>query len=186
MLITKVPSDEISPPLSSPESSDTPERKSLKSILKKMSMEDSRGHLVSVPDLKKIMRAPTIQGFVARRSKFKKSVSFQRRTLNSPPYLATLEDLVRRNGSVDETARLSKSLLRQSSLGVPRTRNAIRPEQRDYKPADGMNKILSKLGHIGVESKETSDAENLVLGVRKILQEKMVRVIFCYREVLDI
>lgn len=142
-----------------------------------MSREDScKPHTVAAPELKKLMRAPTIEGFVARRSKFNKSVSFQRRTLNSPPFPVALDEFVRRNGSTEDASKLTKSLLKQSSLGIQsiiqRPRNAI----NIVEPKDGMNKLLSKLNNIGVETNEVSDAENLVLGVRKILQDKMVDI----------
>ncbi|XP_049942660.1 uncharacterized protein LOC126419513 [Schistocerca serialis cubense] len=70
----------------SPESNETPERRNLKSILKKL----SAGSLFSaVPppavDMRKLMRAPTVEGYAARHSKLTKSVTFNRDTLQSPP-----------------------------------------------------------------------------------------------------
>ncbi|KAK4878027.1 hypothetical protein RN001_010533 [Aquatica leii] len=69
------------------ESNETLERRNLKSILKKLS-EDAQ---VPIPpngdssELKKLMRAPTIEGYAARHSKLSKSVTFNRDTLPSPP-----------------------------------------------------------------------------------------------------
>lgn len=72
----------------SPESNETPERRQLKSILKKLSEDklalDQRQGIPN-RDLKKLMRAQTVEGYVARHSKFAKSVTFNRNTLSSPP-----------------------------------------------------------------------------------------------------
>ncbi|XP_055644039.1 uncharacterized protein LOC129780113 isoform X3 [Toxorhynchites rutilus septentrionalis] len=72
----------------SPESNETPERRQLKSILKKLSEDklalDQRQGLQN-RDMKKLMRAQTVEGYVARHSKFAKSVTFNRNTLSSPP-----------------------------------------------------------------------------------------------------
>ncbi|PSN56858.1 hypothetical protein C0J52_08291 [Blattella germanica] len=100
--------------LASPESNETLERRNLKSILKKLSAsslfsgssEDttkgsgSSGELpepvvpappteqTSTVDMRKLMRAPTIEGYAARHSKLTKSVTFNRDTLQSPPATA--------------------------------------------------------------------------------------------------
>ncbi|KAF2364379.1 Ion transport domain [Trinorchestia longiramus] len=176
----KVPSDETSPSLSSPESSDTAERRVLKSILKKMSNQEAKNQLMRVPDFRKLMRAPTVEGYAARRSKFNKSVSFQRKTLNSPPFFGTFDEALRRN-STSEDSRLPQNLVRQASLNIPppaqRGRNAVRiPEQRDKLSADGMNKLLTRLGTIGTDPKETSESEALAQGVGMILQNKMADI----------
>ncbi|XP_039435030.1 uncharacterized protein LOC120417112 isoform X10 [Culex pipiens pallens] len=73
----------------SPESNETPERRQLKSILKKLSEDkvalDQRQGIMPNRELKKLMRAQTVEGYVARHSKFAKSVTFNRNTLSSPP-----------------------------------------------------------------------------------------------------
>lgn len=171
----QVLSDEISPPLSSPESTDTPERRTLKSILKNMTYQDPKRPAIHVPDFKKLMRAPTIEGFVARRSKFNKSVSFQRRTLNSPPYQAKLDEFMRRNGSAEDS-RLPRNLIRQSSLGIQPFVQRYRNDKTDKSSTDGMSKLLTRLGTIGVEQNQTSESEALAHGVGMILQNKMVRL----------
>nr|CAD7402482.1 unnamed protein product [Timema cristinae] len=102
-------------PLISPESNETVERRNLKSILKKLSAsnllsgsseesEDKRNTSIdsseSSPDItlitkttpaeiRKLMRAPTLEGYAARHSKLAKSVTFNRNTLQSPPSTAT-------------------------------------------------------------------------------------------------
>lgn len=92
--------------LPSPESNETMERRHLKSILKKLSAEDSASDedqcsknikrsmslkKSSNADLKKLMRAPTIEGYAARHTKLTKSVTFNRDTLQSPPGSSPLE-----------------------------------------------------------------------------------------------
>ncbi|CRK98984.1 CLUMA_CG012186, isoform A [Clunio marinus] len=84
----------IKSPLS-PESNETLERKQLKSILKRLS-EDRLTQNVNVkgdarPDMKRLMRAQTLEGYVARRTKFTKSVTFNN-TLSSPPNSSTLTE----------------------------------------------------------------------------------------------
>ncbi|KAG5330454.1 CNGA3 protein, partial [Acromyrmex heyeri] len=73
---------------------ETLERQNLKSILKKLSAssraDSSETSATSTPDrnaaeLKKLMRAPTIEGYAARHSKLSKSVTFNKYTLQSPP-----------------------------------------------------------------------------------------------------
>lgn len=115
----RVPSTEAPQSLTSPESNETLERRNLKSILKKLSassllsnsMEETKGTSASSEqsetpamkgvateqqstrsssvDIKKLMRAPTIEGYAARHSKLTKSVTFNRDTLQSPPSTAT-------------------------------------------------------------------------------------------------
>lgn len=79
----------------SPEN-ETLERRNLKSILKKLSASSRTGSsetsATSTPDreaataeLRKLMRAQTIEGYAARHSKLSKSVTFNKYTLQSPP-----------------------------------------------------------------------------------------------------
>ncbi|XP_018347410.1 PREDICTED: transcriptional regulator ATRX-like isoform X2 [Trachymyrmex septentrionalis] len=84
--------ESASPEQLSPEN-ETLERQNLKSILKKLSAssraDSSETSATSTPDrdaeLKKLMRAPTIEGYAARHSKLSKSVTFNKYTLQSPP-----------------------------------------------------------------------------------------------------
>lgn len=67
-------------------SNETLERRTLKSILKKLSEDVTPADSPERSnELKKLIRAPTLEGFAARHSKFSKSVTFQRHTLPSPP-----------------------------------------------------------------------------------------------------
>ncbi|XP_059622102.1 uncharacterized protein LOC132265433 isoform X2 [Phlebotomus argentipes] len=83
--------DYLHTPLS-PESNETLERRHLKSILKRMtedgkvkeSVTPEKGQLTEAEG---IIRAPTMEGYVARHSKFMKSVTFNN-TLSSPPHSA--------------------------------------------------------------------------------------------------
>lgn len=69
--------------------------RNLKSILKKLS-EDTAVVPAAMPEridsteFRKLMRAPTIEGYAARHSKLSKSVTFNRDTLQSPPNSANL------------------------------------------------------------------------------------------------
>lgn len=92
--------------LQSPESNETVERRHLKSILKKLSADEDAGDGDRLPksgrrafslrrrgpiDLKRLMRAPTVEGYVARHTKLTKSVTFDRETLPSPTEPAAAE-----------------------------------------------------------------------------------------------
>ncbi|XP_011630881.1 uncharacterized protein LOC105422974 isoform X7 [Pogonomyrmex barbatus] len=87
---TASPAEQLSP------ENETLERRNLKSILKKLSASSRAGSsetsATSTPDreaataeLKRLMRAPTIEGYAARHSKLSKSVTFNKYTLQSPP-----------------------------------------------------------------------------------------------------
>lgn len=68
------------------ESNETLERRTLKSILKKLSEDVTPSASPERSnELKRLCRAPTLEGFAARHSKFAKSVTFHRHTLPSPP-----------------------------------------------------------------------------------------------------
>lgn len=79
---------------SSSESNETPERRNLKSILKKLTEDPKVPQLlpnrVDSTELRRLMRAPTIEGYAARHSKLSKSVTFNRDTLQSPPHSANV------------------------------------------------------------------------------------------------
>lgn len=80
----------------SPESNETLERKQLKSILKKLSEDRLSQNIATLKvgdrqDMKRLMRAQTVEGYVARRTKFTKSVTFNH-TLSSPPSTTTLTE----------------------------------------------------------------------------------------------
>lgn len=73
----------------SPESNETIERRELKSILKRLTEEKGSTSIdiatyEADEQMKGLLRAPTVEGYVARHSKFMKSVTFNS-TLSSPP-----------------------------------------------------------------------------------------------------
>lgn len=76
-----------SPLMLSPESDETIERRQLKSILKRLSDEKSQDNTADLNGQLQLMQAQTIEGYVARHSKFAKSVTFNS-TLSSPPHSA--------------------------------------------------------------------------------------------------
>jgi hypothetical protein len=72
--------------LGSHESNETLERRTLKSILKKLSEDVTPSESPERSnELRRLIRAPTLEGYAARHSKFAKSVTFHRHTLPSPP-----------------------------------------------------------------------------------------------------
>lgn len=74
------------------ESNETLERRTLKSILKKLSEDTTPAESPErSSELRKLIRAPTLEGYAARHSKFAKSVTFNRHTLPSPPSSAPAE-----------------------------------------------------------------------------------------------
>lgn len=106
--VIEVPKDDESPPYS-PESNETPERRRLKSILKRLQSEaESATSSVEIEKLKReikksglseeqqqqllaseqdeieLMKAPTLEGFAARHRKLTKNVTFQRQAVSSP------------------------------------------------------------------------------------------------------
>ena len=112
---TTSPQDPTSP------ENETLERRNLKSILKKLSAGSRTGSsetsTTSTPDrervtaeLRKLMRAPTIEGYAARHLKLSKSVTFNKYTLQSPPSEQTLcntpvsDEHLKIDGSQDQTS----------------------------------------------------------------------------------
>ncbi|XP_049280750.1 uncharacterized protein LOC125762567 isoform X4 [Anopheles funestus] len=105
----------------SPESNETLERRQLKSILKKLSEDKAALEQRPNRDLKKLMRAQTVEGYVARHSKFTKSVTFHRNTLSSPPSSAAQCD------SIEERSLfplLSAQTATGTAPGVPQSISA--------------------------------------------------------------
>lgn len=115
----------IKSPLS-PESNETLERKQLKSILKKLS-EDRISQQKSVKsdrqDMKRLMRSQTLEGYVARRTKFTKSVTFNH-TLSSPPSATLTEE-------PEESLKQSPSLPSYPSVFSHLIPNPISNAQQD-------------------------------------------------------
>lgn len=73
----------------SAEDSASDEDQCSKNVKRTMSLKKS-GHV----DIKKLMRAPTVEGYAARHTKLTKSVTFNRDTLQSPPASSPLEPAI--------------------------------------------------------------------------------------------
>nr|XP_026488864.1 uncharacterized protein LOC113395493 [Vanessa tameamea] len=74
-------------------SNETLERRTLKSILKKLSEDVTPAESPEKSrELRKLIRAPTVEGYAMRHSKFAKSVTFHRHTLPSPPASIPMDD----------------------------------------------------------------------------------------------
>ncbi|CAH2094024.1 unnamed protein product [Euphydryas editha] len=74
-------------------SNETLERRTLKSILKKLSEDVTPAESPEKSrELRKLIRAPTVEGYAIRHSKFAKSVTFHRHTLPSPPASIPIDD----------------------------------------------------------------------------------------------
>lgn len=126
----------------SPESNETPERRQLKSILKKLSEDklalDQRQGIPN-RDLKKLMRAQTVEGYVARHSKFAKSVTFNRNTLSSPPTSANVcESIEERTLFPIPSAQSSAT----STTTATRTTNSTSDESSVATVAENTNFIV--------------------------------------------
>ena len=114
----------------SPESNETLERKKLKSILKKLSEEqnsiNNKPTENTRQEMKRLMRAQTVEGYVARRSKFIKSVTFNN-TLSSPPNSANILA-----EEPDETPTIpSPSFLPSNISTTPNHTQALYPITKD-------------------------------------------------------
>ncbi|CAG9559415.1 unnamed protein product [Danaus chrysippus] len=115
------------------ESNETLERRTLKSILKKLSEDVTPAESPERNnELKRLIRAPTIEGYAARHSKFAKSVTFNRHTLPSPPSSASeMPDDVFELPTPIETAPLQEQVTPAAEQTF--TETDIEPEVRnDY------------------------------------------------------
>lgn len=138
-----------------------------------MSREDSRGNLLPPDgaDLRKLMKAQTVEGFVARRSKLSKSVSFQRKTLASPPPPSLLDELK----NIQQVIRSGNGAPAITSSALPSVPTKdTPPKETRIATTDGVNKLMAKLGSMGLDGSPDTQSQDLVLGVRKILRDKMV------------
>lgn len=141
----------------SPEN-ETLERRNLKSILKKLSASSSRASssetsATSTPDrqaataeLKKLMRAPTIEGYAARHSKLSKSVTFNKYTLQSPPSEQPLQPPSSNSVSQDQPSlsppnKLTISFRPVGSAGILQT--VSRPREEEC-----LGELLSGVGEV--------------------------------------
>lgn len=167
------PSDPLSP------DNETFERRHLKSILKKLSAGSRTGSsdtsATSTPDrvaataeLRKLMRAPTIEGYAARHSKLSKSVTFNKYTLQSPPS----EQIP---GSYPLGSPSSDTQEQQASLPPP-SKLSFRPLG-----SGGILQVVSR-------SREEEYIGELVSGIREVIKGRLVSSLFhgsgveCFRQ----
>ncbi|XP_043252602.1 uncharacterized protein LOC122397492 [Colletes gigas] len=151
------PTDQLSP------ENETLERRNLKSILKKLSAGSRTGSsetsATSTPDreaataeLRKLMRAPTIEGYAARHSKLSKSVTFNKYTLQSPPS----EQIP---GNYPLGAQLSDS---QEQASLPP------PNKLSFRPL-GSGGILQMVSR----PREEEYIGDLVSGIREVIKARL-------------
>lgn len=141
----------------SPESNETLERKQLKSILKRLS-EDRLTQNANVkaerPDMKRLMRAQTVEGYVARRTKFTKSVTFNN-TLSSPPNSAPLTE------EPEDSAKTSPPAPSIPALTSPRPAQALYPiSNAQETSATALDKFQSVLTNRNAKTTEVDQSTN--------------------------
>ncbi|XP_048505928.1 uncharacterized protein LOC105683085 isoform X2 [Athalia rosae] len=148
----------------SPEN-ETLERRNLKSILKKLSAESRTGSsetsTMSIPDkktataeLRKLMRAPTIEGYAARHSKLSKSVTFNKYTLQSPP---------------SEQPNVTGIGDHQHSLVIPEPNPLLPPPSKlNFRPITSGNILQMVAG-----PREEEYLGELVSGIREVIQARL-------------
>ncbi|XP_076670717.1 uncharacterized protein LOC143370019 isoform X2 [Andrena cerasifolii] len=155
--VSTSPSDPLSP------ENETLERRNLKSILKKLSAGSRAGSSetsgTSTPDreavtaeLRRLMRAPTIEGYAARHSKLSKSVTFNKYTLQSPPS----EQIP---GNYSPGSQLSDS---QEQASLPP------PNKLSFRPL-GSGGILQMVSR----PREEEYIGELVSGIREVIKGRM-------------
>ncbi|CAL1683327.1 unnamed protein product [Lasius platythorax] len=140
----------------SPEN-ETLERRNLKSILKKLSASSSRAgssetSATSTPDrqaataeLKRLMRAPTIEGYAARHSKLSKSVTFNKYTLQSPPSEQPLQPPPSNSGSQDLPSLSPPNKLSFRPVGSAGILQTVSSRPREE---ECMGELLSGVGEV--------------------------------------
>lgn len=152
----------------SPEN-ETLERRNLKSILKKLSAgsraDSSETTITPDPELvtaelKKLMRAPTIEGYAARHSKLSKSVTFNY-TMQSPPSEssgANIDLTGESSGSTD--GRMEE--LKGGDISLPK------PKKYSIRPL-GSGDIIKMLSR-----PEDEYLGDLVTGIKNVVHKRMV------------
>lgn len=144
--------------------------------MKKLSASSRTGSsdisTTSIPDrqaataeLRRLMRAPTIEGYAARHTKLSKSVTFNKYTLQSPPSEQS-------TGNYPLGEQLSESQ-EQSSLPSP---NKI-----TFRPS-GSEGILQ----METRQREEEYLEEFVSGIRKIIQARLVSIHISYAYIIII
>ncbi|CAH2235953.1 jg24496 [Pararge aegeria aegeria] len=143
------------------ESNETLERRTLKSILKKLSEDVTPTESPEKSnELRKLIRAPTLEGYAARHSKFSKSVTFHRHTLPSPPTSIPLDD-------TDEvftvTTPLASSLTQSSppEITISDTKETPLPPQNQINNCNvkSVSNTQNFESNVGIDNKPQDNVE---------------------------
>ncbi|KOB64814.1 Cyclic-nucleotide-gated cation channel [Operophtera brumata] len=157
------------------ESNETLERRTLKSILKKLSEDVTPSESPERSnELKKLCRAPTLEGFAARHSKFAKSVTFHRHTLPSPPASAPADSKSSvflmpdvRTESIPQISLQTEAEVSEAVCPFHTTRSL-----EDISPALGTNDIKPELALQTNNKDPTHDLKSLRPEEIKVPSEK--------------
>lgn len=158
-----VPQQCLNSPLS-PESNETRERRELKSILKKLSEDKMQVGEEESKDLHRLMRAQTLEGYVARHSKFTKSVTFNRNTLSSPPNSAGLPPQLPPSSVTAQITQLQHQMTPPTDGSMFPMISDMTSQEQILSPTSEITKISSKQiiteqeYHHTVQSKITDDS----------------------------
>lgn len=171
----------------SPENNETLERRNLKSILKKLSAgskpTSSETSATSTPErsavayaeLKKLMRAPTLEGYAARHSKLSKSVTFNKYTLQSPPSASQSTD--EDGGPAHHAKPTSLAIALPASAEIAATEPVPATQQQVVADLEARPSTSGVM--VAQRSPRSLDDEecvgDLVVGIKEFLQSKMVR-----------
>ncbi|KAJ6630886.1 Cyclic nucleotide-gated cation channel alpha-3, partial [Pseudolycoriella hygida] len=176
----------------SPESNETSQRRCLKTLLKQLLEEKNQQPLVggdkdSLTDLKGLMRAPTVEGYVARHSRFQKSVTFNS-TLSSPPHSAhstqsTIQAVEERSLFPVLSAHNLDTMINNSNVISDQIDNSTNNLELDYQDGsylsnDGSPKstpfISRKLIKGSIEEQEYFG--EVLLGIKHVIQSHLREV----------
>jgi hypothetical protein len=181
----------------SPESNETLERKNLKSILKKLSedrlaQQGLSSNLENQQDFKRLLRAQTLEGYVARHSKFLKSVTFNN-TISSPPNSTTLFD---ETDTMDHTQPLYPVSSAQSSdVSLSQTNistNELDKSTNRFKYPDTVNNITVSTTETESKSISTStirsieDSSRLSVISEECSQKSIIKGIYQFLRLISI
>jgi hypothetical protein len=184
---TLISSDQLSP------ENETLERRNLKSILKKLSAGSRAGSragssetsATSTPDceataaeMRKLMCAPTLEGYVARHSKLSKSVTFNKYTLQSPPSIEQT-NTVSVNASIAGSSSSSSSLAERTIAIVAGSHRqdflSSQSNKLRFRPINNRVVVPSQMLPSLKESQYLSE---IISDIRVIIQSKLVSYIY--------
>ncbi|XP_065558176.1 uncharacterized protein LOC136025976 isoform X3 [Artemia franciscana] len=157
----------------SPEENETLERRSLKSILKRLSSKDLSEQL-SMCGIsgKRLLRSQTVEGYAARHSKFLKAAAFQRETLSSPS--SQDSDFKR---SVSAPPGLSEDVpnpTQPQNLQIPEELCTIDSFTKfKLKKKEGRNNSISSYLNNLVDKQTDDRISEMILRFKELIQSRM-------------